>query len=189
MRQLLPAMISRRAIAAKITRKAISITAAIHCTPNGGAGNRQAARKPQGEQAGQRIAVDRQPAGPIGNCRKQKTGDGRRDVAVDHLVDVPIQRIESGRQRHFAEILRQPKRNAERGPRGSAQKERTKAVRENRRAGVFKAALQRGGLVHHELLVSHPGHHLTVVDFRIGRAFNTQNADQSALKSRQRVID
>ena len=125
-------------------------------TPNGRAGNGHAAGQPQREEPGQRIAIDRQPAGPVGNCGEQKTRNGRRDIAVDHLVDVPIDRIKGSRQRQLAEILRQPKCNAQCGPRRSAQKKGSETVRENRRTGIFKATLKCGRRVHREPLDHDP---------------------------------
>jgi len=76
----------------------MSIAAASHAPPNSGAENRQAAHEPQRKKTGQRIAVDRQPSGPIGNCREQKAGAHRADMAVDHLMDVPVEWVECGRQ-------------------------------------------------------------------------------------------
>ena len=183
LRQLLPATTSRKAIAARIARKAMSITAAIHCAPNRGARNRQTACKPKGEQAGQRIAVNRKPPGPIRNCGEQKAGDNRRDIAVDHLMDMPIQRIKSVGSDISPKYCGSQSAMLSAAHAAPPKKNGRKPYGENRRASVFKAALQRGGLVHHELLVSHSGHHLAVIDFWIRRAFNAQNADQSALKS------
>jgi hypothetical protein len=45
--------------------------------------HRYAARQPKHAEAGQRIAVDRQPPGPIRNCGQQEAGGNRRP-RLDH---------------------------------------------------------------------------------------------------------
>ena len=77
-----------------------------HCAPNRRAGDRHPAGKPQRGKAGQRIAIDRQSPGPIGNRREQEAGDNRGHIPVDHLMDMPIERRQRRWQRQLAEILR-----------------------------------------------------------------------------------
>jgi hypothetical protein len=73
-----------------------------------GARNGNASEQPERQQRRQRIAVDGQSSSPVGDRRQKKPRDGRRDIAVDHLMDVPVERSERGRQFQMAEILRQP---------------------------------------------------------------------------------
>src|SRR6516162_7489012 len=110
--------------------------------------NGYAAGEPKHDEADKRPAVDRQPARPVRNCREQKAGDRFRHIAVEHLVDVPVERAEFSRHRDKAQILRGPEQDVERCPRSSGEKKWPEAVREQGRAGVAAAALQGGGHRH-----------------------------------------
>jgi hypothetical protein len=52
-------------------------------------------RQPQCDQNGQGRTLDRQPPGPVRNRGEQKSGHHRRQIAVQHFVDVPVDRPES----------------------------------------------------------------------------------------------
>ena len=60
--------------------------------------NCNAARKPERGQRHQRRTGDRQPAGPVRNCSEQKASNYCRDIAVEHFMDVPIERRIGGAQ-------------------------------------------------------------------------------------------
>jgi hypothetical protein len=106
--------------------------------------DRHTPAKPQQREAGQRPAAYRQTPGPVRNGREQKAGDGGGDIAVEHFVDVPVERAELGRQRKLTDILRQPEQDAEGRPQAGGEEERPEAVGEQRGAGIVAAAGQGG---------------------------------------------
>src|SRR5262249_52539853 len=68
--------------------------------------NGDTSEQPKREQCRKRIAVDRKPSGPVRNSCQKKTRDRSCDIAIDHLMDVPVEWRERSRQRQMAEILR-----------------------------------------------------------------------------------
>ena len=52
----------------------------------------KAARQPKGGECGQRTSADRQAPGPVRDRGQQKARRDGGDVAVQHFVDVPIER-------------------------------------------------------------------------------------------------
>jgi hypothetical protein len=58
----------------------------------GGKRDRQPSRNPDQDQYEQGHAANRQPPGPVRNRGEQKTRDRRRQIAVEHFVDVPVAR-------------------------------------------------------------------------------------------------
>jgi hypothetical protein len=98
--------------------------------------HRQPAGEPQRRERDQLAALQRQAAGPVGDRGQREAGDRRRAVAVDHLVDVPVERRIGGRQGQLAEIGRQPQRDREPGEQRRAEEERPEAIGEQRRAVV-----------------------------------------------------
>ena len=57
------------------------------------------ARRPQRDEGGERDARHRQASGPVGDRGQQEARDDRAAVAEDHLVRVPVDRREGGRDR------------------------------------------------------------------------------------------
>ena len=109
------------------------------------------AGQPKRRERGERSAVHRQTPGPVRDRRQQKAGDHRGGIAEEHLMDVPVERRQRRLQADFAEKLWQPQQDAECGPAGPAEEERTEAVGEQRRAGVVAAARKRGGNGHRNI--------------------------------------
>ncbi len=75
-----------------------------------------ASRHPKRNEHGQGPALQRHSAGPIRNCRQQKTGNGRRGEAEDHFMNVPNQRREQARQCRAVAVDGQPQRNSDGRP-------------------------------------------------------------------------
>jgi hypothetical protein len=84
-----------------------------------GSGDGETARQPEQEQAEERPADHRQPAGPV--------RDRRQEEAVEHLVDVPVDEGEAGRKVERAGEHHDPQRHCDRRPEGRAEKERAEA--------------------------------------------------------------
>src|SRR5262249_7010748 len=76
----------------------------------------------------ERPTADRQPSGPVRDGGQQKAGNGSCNVAIKHLMDVPIERAEMGRQDEDARVLRHPEENSERPPYPGNQKEWTESI-------------------------------------------------------------
>src|SRR6185437_13711043 len=106
--------------------------------------NSDAPCKPQQRQSRERNAAHRQASGPVRNRRQQEPADDGGSIAVQHFMNVPIERAEIGRQRQGTVVLRKPEQNAERRPRSSNKEKRPKSVSEQRGAGIIAAALQSG---------------------------------------------
>src|SRR5262245_39459657 len=117
---------------------------------------RETASEPKRGEACKRPAVDRQPSGPVRNCRKQEASDSRSNIAIEHLVNVPIERAQMRWNAHFAHVLGDPESNADDRPQTSRQKERAEAVREDCRAAIVAAALQSGRYRHSDLSSCRP---------------------------------
>src|SRR6185312_15038192 len=70
------------------------------------------------------------------NGGQKEAGDGRRGVTEDHLMDVPDDRRQKGRNGQPRGVGGEPERDRGRGPEGGAEKEGPKPGGEDRRTGV-----------------------------------------------------
>ena len=61
-------------------------------------------------------ALQRHAAGPVGDRRQHEPGNGGRRKAEGHLMAMPVQLRQHGRQLGRAAILREPQRNTDAGP-------------------------------------------------------------------------
>ena len=132
--QLRPAMISRAAAAATSNRKlaSTSIAASQPVSAENVTTRRPAIQTTTSEQQGP--ALYRQPSGPVRDCREQETRDHRRQIAVEHFVDVPVARRKGRDQRQLAIKHRQPDQDRQPGMERAQQEERPKAVGKQRPA-------------------------------------------------------
>src|SRR5262249_2770632 len=96
--------------------------------PDRRARDRHAACEPERGKGGQRQAIDRKTPRPVRNGGEQENGDDGRPIAVEHLVDMPVERREGGWQRQLTKILRQPQQDAECSPQRTAKKEWPKTI-------------------------------------------------------------
>src|SRR6185295_4458734 len=104
----------------------------------------KAAGEPKGGKPGERPTIDRQPPGPVRNRREQEAGDSRCDIAIEHLVNVPIERTQMCRYAQLAHILGNPDKDGDDRPEACRQKERAKAIREKCGTVIVAAALEGG---------------------------------------------
>src|SRR5262245_38728406 len=88
--------------------------------------------------------MQRPPTGPVRYRREQESGDDRRQVAVQHFMDVPVERRERGRHGHLAEEHRQPDQDPKPGVNGAEEEERSKSVAQQRRPGERLQTRNRG---------------------------------------------
>ena len=133
-RQLRPATISRAAASATSSRKLASISiagsqpvSAENVTPS----------RPAIQTATSTIngrAPDRQPSGPVRDRREQEPGDHSRQIAVEHLVHMPVARREGRGQGDLAMEGRQPDQDRKARIDRPEQEERPEAVRKQHRA-------------------------------------------------------
>ena len=100
--------------------------------------------RPHDHQDQERKALQRQPTGPIGNRSQQKSGNDGGQIAEQHLVDVPIARGESRRQRQLAVKKRQPDEHRQGGIQRTEQEKRAEAVTQDRRSGVILTQPRNG---------------------------------------------
>ncbi|KAH2822262.1 hypothetical protein KXV85_002288, partial [Aspergillus fumigatus] len=84
----------------------------------------------------QRRAMQRQPAGPVRDRREQEAGDDGRQIAVQHLVHMPVARRECGRETQLAIERRQPDQDRQSRLDRAQQEERPEAGRKERPAPV-----------------------------------------------------
>ncbi len=115
--------------------------------------NRRAASEPKQRKPGEWPSADRQATGPVGNCRKEKARNARRNITVEHFVDVPIERGQMRRHDELAHVLGHPKEDTDRRPQARPQKERTETVGKQSGAVIVAAALQGGGCRHRQTLL------------------------------------
>src|SRR5262249_13769404 len=91
--------------------------------------------RPQQQKDGQRCALERHPASPLGDRSEQEAGDNRRAVAENHFMDVPGHGREYCRDLIFSREGREPDQNGEGGPERTEKKKWPKARREQSGAG------------------------------------------------------
>src|SRR4029079_11869529 len=96
--------------------------------------------KPERGEARKRPAIDRQPPGPVRNRGEQETGDGGGHVAINHFVNVQIERVQMGGHTQLPHVLGNPEKNANDRPETRRQKERAEAIRKQRGAVIVAAA-------------------------------------------------
>ena len=110
-----------------------------HCNPpagRGGEGHGEPAGNPHHDECHQRRALQRQPAGPVRNCREQESGDDGRQIAVEHLMHMPVARREGREELQFAVKRRQPDQDRKPGLDRAEQEERPEAGGKQRPALV-----------------------------------------------------
>ena len=98
----------------------------------------EASRDPDDHQCQQGHALYRQPSGPVRNRREQETRDHRRQITVEHFMDMPVTRRKCRYQRQLAVKHRQPDQHRQTGIDRAQQKERAKAGRKQRPALIVR---------------------------------------------------
>ena len=106
--------------------------------------DRDASRGPRENQDEKGLALERQPSGPVRHGSEEKACDHRGEIAIQHLVDMPVARREGGRDLPLAVEQRQPDQDCEPGIERAPEEERAKAVGENCRSGLIAQARDGG---------------------------------------------
>jgi len=106
--------------------------------PSDVGGNRHddASGDPDQNKRKQRSALDRKPPRPVRDSGEQKARDHRRQVAVEHLMDMPVPRRERRMQQQLTVENRKPNQDGKAGIDASEQEKRPKAIGQQGGTGV-----------------------------------------------------
>jgi hypothetical protein len=124
-------MTSRAAAAASSTGNTLS-THPANTAPIGS--DSRTAREPDRDKRGQWSSLQRRPAGPVRHRGQQETGDDGGEIAVQHLVGMPIDWRKCRRDPQIAEKHREPDQDRQRGLNRACQEEWPEAIAQNGRS-------------------------------------------------------
>ena len=104
---------------------------------------------PDPDQDRERDALKRHAAGPVGDGREQEAGDRRNHEPEEHLVDVPGDWVEGGRERDGALQDRDPEHHGGECPASGPEEERPESLPEPGGSGERPITRDAGRLCAH----------------------------------------
>src|SRR5215831_5439982 len=128
LRVLFPAMISRATTNPSGARNARSIAAAMRGPIQSEVRTAMRPATQVRNNRSNRVANNRQAAGPAGCGRQQEPGNCRRHIAIYELVHMPFDGCERAWQHDMTSEHRQPNGDGGSGPQGAKQEKRAEGI-------------------------------------------------------------